>query len=197
MVRRGGTPGAGRPPVDEPTAALELRTVGIDHPDAVALVEAVQQVYVRRYGGADLTPVAAGEFAPPSGLFLVGYAGDEPAVCGGWRLHATGSDPAMRDGDVELKRMYVIPACRGRGYARRLLAELERTARDAGGRRMVLETGTRQPEAIALYRAEGYHEIDRFGVYRHTDSSRCFAKPLVPSSPAAARTPGPVAQEDR
>ncbi len=159
---------------------LDLRVVRIDHPYAIMLVEAVQQVYVHRYGGADRTPVAAGEFAPPSGLFLVGYADGEPAVCGGWRLRAPEPDPALREGDVELKRMYVVPVCRGRGYARRLLVELERTAGQAGGRRMVLETGTRQPEAMALYRGAGYPEMDRFGVYRHTASSRCFAKPLTP-----------------
>src|SRR5882757_3662102 len=86
---------------------LEIRTVGYDHPDAVALIEAVQQVYVVRYGGVDATPVAPSEFAPPSGAFMVGYVEGLPVVCGGWRLRSAGPDPQLRHGDVELKRMYV------------------------------------------------------------------------------------------
>ena len=65
-------------------------------------------------------------------------------------------DPELRDGDAEIKRMYVIAAHRGRGIARAVLAELERTAAAAGRRPMVLETGDRQPEAVALYTSSGY-----------------------------------------
>ncbi|MGH3929456.1 MAG: GNAT family N-acetyltransferase, partial [Pseudonocardiaceae bacterium] len=85
---------------------------------------------------------------------------------------------------AELKRMYVVPAARGRGLSRMLLAELERRAIAAGRRRMVLETGARQPESIGLYTSSGYTEIPRFGLYRCHPLSRCFAKPL----PVAART---------
>jgi GNAT superfamily N-acetyltransferase len=155
------------------------RVVAYDHPDAVALVAAVQQVYVHRYGQNDITPVATGEFSAPAGLFLVGYSDGAPVACGGWRFRAaTGEDPVLRDGDVELKRMYVVDGMRGRGLARRLLAELERHAAAAGARRIVLETGPRQPEAIQLYRTSGYHELGRFGAYRDHPLSRCFAKPL-------------------
>jgi len=209
---------------------LELSVVGYDHPDAVALVEAVQLVYIERYGGVDATPVDPAEFAPPTGLFLVGYANGRPVCCGGWRTrqpeqpapeepapeepapeepapeepapeepasngrrvgaHSTLSRPSQHtaaqsasayangDGDAELKRMYVVDRARGRGFARRLLAELERTAAGAGARRMVLETGTRQPEAIGLYRSAGYHPIPGFGVYRCAPGSRYFGKPL-------------------
>src|SRR5581483_430810 len=155
---------------------VEIRTVGYDHPDAVTLVEAVQQVYVERYGGVDATPVAPRDFAPPSGLFMVGYVEGRPVVCGGWRLRSAGTDPQLRDGDVELKRMYVEDGHRGRGYARVLLAELERAAAAAGGLRVVLETGTRQPEAVGLYRSSGYRPMPRFGVYRDSEDSLCFAK---------------------
>ena len=170
---------------------LELSVVGYDHPDAVALIEAVQLVYTERYGGIDATPVDPAEFAPPTGLFLVGYADGAPVCCGGWRIHrrvgahSTLSRPsqhtahlASADGDAELKRMYVVDQARGRGFARRLLAELERTAAAAGARRMVLETGTRQPEAIGLYRSAGYHPVPGFGVYRCAPGSRYFGKPL-------------------
>lgn len=157
---------------------LDLRVLAYDHPDSVELIEAVQREYVARYGGVDATPVAPPEFAAPLGLFMVGYVGGRPVVCGGWRLRSSGTDPRLRDGDVELKRMFVLEEYRGRGHARRLLAELERAASIAGGNRIVLETGTKQPEAIALYRSSGYEPMPRFGVYRDSEHSLCFTKPL-------------------
>lgn len=158
---------------------LELRVVGYDHPDSVDLIDAVQRVYLERYGGVDATPVEPCEFAPPLGLFVVGYADGHPVVCGGWRLRSAVADPRLRDGDVELKRMFVHDGYRGRGYARLLLAGLERTARESGGLRIVLETGTRQPEAIALYLSSGYRAMPRFGVHRDSEDSLCFTKALI------------------
>jgi len=59
-----------------------------------------------------------------------------------------------------------------------VLAELERTAAAAGRRRAVLETGSRQPEAVALYTSAGYGPTAKFGVYRHSPNSRGYAKIL-------------------
>ncbi|OLL76379.1 Histone acetyltransferase HPA2 [Pseudonocardia sp. Ae168_Ps1] len=158
---------------------LELRVSALDHPDAVTLDGQVQEYYRRVYGDGDATPVAPADFAAPRGLFLVGYDGDRAVVTGAWRaVDAAADDPVRRDGDAEVKRMYVVPDARGKGHARTLLAELERTADAAGRRRMILETGTAQPEAISLYRACGYRPIGRFGVYRDDHRSRCFGKPL-------------------
>ena len=67
----------------EPTT-LVLTPTPSDDPVAAGLIEAVQQVYVARYGGRDATPVEPAEFAPPRGLFLVGRLGGEPIACGGW-----------------------------------------------------------------------------------------------------------------
>jgi ribosomal protein S18 acetylase RimI-like enzyme len=71
---------------------------------------------------------------------------------------------------------------RRRGLARRLLAALEDSARGAGIQVLALETGTMQPEAIALYEAQGYLPTIRFGHYADSDLSRYFAKRLVPPS---------------
>lgn len=160
---------------------MELWTLALDHPDVQRLIDEVQQEYVHRYGGKDATPVDVSEFAAPRGTFMVGYLDGVAVACGGWRAHEPG--PEFAAGDAELKRMYVIPAQRGRGLSRVLLAELERRAIAAGRRRLVLETGTRQPEAIGLYISSGYTEIPRFGLYRCHPRSRCFAKEL----PVAAR----------
>lgn len=157
---------------------LQLRPTPFDHPDSLRLIAEVQAFYRERYGDEDTTPVDPAEFAAPRGFFLVGYVDGVAVASGGWRAQESRTDPELRDGDAEIKRMYVSPAHRGRGHARAVLAELERTAAAAGRLRTVLETGTKQPEALALYASEGYEPTPNFGIYRHEPDSRCFAKPL-------------------
>lgn len=150
-----------------------------DHPDAVELNDQVQLEYAERYGDeGDVTPLDPSMFEPPHGLYLLAYdAQDRPVATGGWRTQDR-NDEGYSDGDAELKRMFVIPEGRGNGLARRILAALEDDARAAGRVRMVLETGDKQPEAIALYESSGYAPCEKFGHYRMYESSRCFAKPL-------------------
>jgi GNAT superfamily N-acetyltransferase len=138
---------------------VRLRQVGYDDPVAQHLVERVQQEYVVRYGGRDAAVVDPAEFSPPLGLFLVAEVDGTPAGCGGWRVH-----DAER-GIVELKRMYVEPAFRRRGVAGLVLSALERTAAAAGHRHLVLNSGDRQPEALALYSRRGYAPVAGYGVY--------------------------------
>ncbi|UMG93742.1 GNAT family N-acetyltransferase [Nocardioides sp. TF02-7] len=179
---------ADRRPVDQP-AALELVTVGYGHPDALALVERVQEEYVVRYGSPDESPLDPAMFEPPEGLFLVGYVAGTPVATGAWRrspVRALGGTDA-----VEVKRMYVVPEARGAGHARRVLAELEDTARAAGHDLVVLETGLRQPEAIGLYTSSGYVEVQRFGHYsdspcRGTSASGSDGGPEPAAAQAAA-----------
>ncbi|MGP9020342.1 GNAT family N-acetyltransferase [Streptomyces sp. BR1] len=159
---------------------MNIRTLGYDHPDAIKLNDQVQLEYIERYGDdGDATPLDASMFVPPKGLYLIAYDAEErPIATGGWRTQDK-NDEGYSDGDAELKRMYVIPEARGLGLARRILAALEADARAAGRTRMVLETGNRQPEAIALYTSTGYTPCTKFGHYREYPSSRCYAKPLA------------------
>jgi GNAT superfamily N-acetyltransferase len=134
---------------------------------------------VLRYGGPDATPVDRDEFSPPTGHFVVLYEAGRPVAMGGWRF----SEEARAvlgypDRVVELKRMYVIPASRGRGHARTVLAHLEQTAAAAGAGRMVLETGGAQPEGVALYRSSGYESIPAFGHYADSPHSIHLGKKL-------------------
>lgn len=155
---------------------LDLRMAAYGDPDVVALVARVQEEYVERYGGPDESPVDPTMFDPPDGLFLVAYLDGEPVGTGAWRrspVLALGGSLA-----AEIKRMYVVPEHRGRGVARRILAELEDTAAAAGFDLLVLETGMMQPEAIGLYASSGYVAIPGFGHYRGSDLSRCFGKRL-------------------
>jgi GNAT superfamily N-acetyltransferase len=148
---------------------MRIRVVGYGDPVAAELVEEVQQEYVVRYGGRDGTPVDPAEFAPPKGLFLVGFLAEAGVACGGWRSHGT---------DAELKRMYVRHSARGKGLARAMLAELEQTAVAAGHHRMILETGQKQPEAVALYRSAGYTDVSPFGYYANTPLAIHLGKDL-------------------
>jgi GNAT superfamily N-acetyltransferase len=150
---------------------MEFRVVAYDSAVAGELIEEVQQEYVVRYGGRDGSLVDPAEFAPPQGLFLIGYDDGAAVACGGWRGHST---------DAEIKRMYVRKAARGRGHARAMLAELERTALAAGFDRMILETGSKQPEAVALYRSAGYTDSPPFGHYAHAPLAVHLGKDLRP-----------------
>ena len=96
--------------------------------------------------------------------------GDRPVGCGAFK--------PFRDGAVEVKRMYVPPTHRQKGIASLVLGELERWAHELGYQRCVLETGTKQPEAIALYSKRGYQAIPNYGQYVGVESSVCFEKKL-------------------
>lgn len=155
---------------------MRIARLPITHPDAARLVEAVQAEYVERYGGRDDSPIDATEFDDPFGMFFVGYVDDEPVATGAWRRGEVLGFEGVPT--AEVKRMYVVPPAQRRGLAREMLAHLEATARAAGVEVLVLETGTRQPEAIALYTSSGYDPVAGFGYHRDSPLSRCFAKRL-------------------
>jgi GNAT superfamily N-acetyltransferase len=111
-----------------------------------------------------------GDAGDPRTVFLVVRSDGEAVACGASRW--------LDERVTEIKRMYVRPSHRGRGLGRLLLAALEARARAGGAERLVLETGVRQPEAIALYRSEGFSRIDAFGEYVGDPLSRCFEKRL-------------------
>ncbi len=108
--------------------------------------------------------------------FFVLYHDSEPAGCGGVQLFADPQAPCGAYG--ELKRMYVRDRFRGRGFGGQLLAHLERLALARGVTTMRLETGTSQPEAVALYEKHGYRRIPPFGAYWDDPLSLCYEKRL-------------------
>ena len=148
---------------------LELREVDWEHPDSVALRVAQRAELTERYGTPDSEPGPA-----PTGsdvdYFLVAYRDGEAAGCGALR--------PLDDEHGEVKRMFVVPAQRGTGISTAILARLELTARDRGWRRLVLETGDLQPDAIRFYEREGYTRIPNFGYYADSPLSVCFEKRL-------------------
>ena len=152
---------------------VEFSATPLDAPESLELIAAVQQEYVVRYGGPDVTELSVAEFAPPQGIFVIGRDAGQPVACGGVRL----VEPDVG----ELKRMYVAPAARRRGIARALLGHLEGEARKLGATWLRLETGLHQPEALALYASAGYADAEPFGHYAGAPLARHLAKNLVDS----------------
>ncbi|MFS3127119.1 GNAT family N-acetyltransferase [Nocardioides sp. Bht2] len=160
----------------QPVEAWEIRRVPFTDVAAQQLIADVQAEYTERYGSPDESPVDPGDFELPAGSFYVGRLDGVPVATGAWRRSSVSALGAGNS--VEIKRMYVAPAARRRGLSRLMLAHLEESAGAAGAEVMVLETGIRQPEAIALYLASGYTEVPGFGHYSDSPLSRCFAKLL-------------------
>ena len=79
---------------------------------------------------------------------------------------------------MEVKRMYVIPEKRNKGFASEVLKELENWALELSYNKCILETGKRQPEAISLYKKNGYSNIPNYGQYSGVENSVCFQKVL-------------------
>ncbi len=151
---------------------VELVARRIDDHDAAALVDALLDDLAERYGGREAFHPDPASLAPPDGVFVIARLDGVPVGCGGFRRFA--------DEVAEIKRMYVAPAARRRGVAAALLADLEARARSLRYRSIRLETGTNQPEAMALYQGAGYRAMVPYGHYRESPMSRCFEKDLRP-----------------
>ncbi|MBZ5855559.1 GNAT family N-acetyltransferase [Flavihumibacter profundi] len=102
---------------------------------------------------------------------IVAYNNDLPAGCGAIREYSPGT--------MEVKRMYVPPAFRGKGIASRILKHLEDWCAELNYTKCILETGKNQPEAIALYKKNGYSIIPNYGQYKNIGNSVCFEKELL------------------
>lgn len=99
---------------------------------------------------------------------LVAYENDIPVGCGALK--------EIEPDAMEVKRMYVPPEHRGKGIATQILSALEDWAKELSYKKCILETGKRQPEAIALYNKNGYTVIPNYGPYAGIENSVCFEK---------------------
>lgn len=162
---------------------LRLERVGYGHPDAMRLIADVQAEYTVLYGSPDETPLDPAMFELPTGSFFVGYLHGAPVATGAWRARPDVVDLGGVGGarPAEIKRMYVAPGARGHGQGRTILAHLEASAAAQGHGVMVLETGTMQPAAIALYRSVGYEDVPGFGYYKDAPESVYLGRSLHPA----------------
>ncbi|MGH2970018.1 MAG: GNAT family N-acetyltransferase [Solirubrobacteraceae bacterium] len=154
--------------------AVAIRSHPADDATARGLLAAYRHELDERFGGFDeaLSPSAGpNELAPPGGTVLVLYEGRRPVGCGGLKTLAPGVG--------EIKRMYVVPAARGRGHARRLLEALEDAAPALGHRRVRLDTAASMPEARTLYESAGYRPVADYNANPY--AAFWFEKAIAPS----------------
>ncbi|MFG1896181.1 GNAT family N-acetyltransferase [Micromonospora zamorensis] len=104
-------------------------------------------------------PVHDEALVPPAGVLLLATLNTEPIGCGAVKLHP--------DAPAEIKRVWVADTVRGLGVGRRLLGELERYAAERGATAVRLDTNRNLTEAIAMYRAAGYREIEAYNTERY------------------------------
>jgi putative acetyltransferase len=101
---------------------------------------------------------------------VVAYENGKPVSCGAIKEYNPNT--------MEIKRMYTLPEFRGKGIATKVLIELEKWVNELGYEKCILETGEKQPEAIALYKKNGYKLIPNFGQYAEVENSVCFEKEM-------------------
>ncbi|MDP4332843.1 GNAT family N-acetyltransferase [Curtobacterium sp. A7_M15] len=161
---------------------ITIERVRWDDPRGVALRARMDEEMHERYGAAnaDEDPAVTAErgralAVDPATVITSILAIDEDG-------EALGHIAVRRLGDeVELKRLIVLEAARGKGAATALLAECERVGREDGAARLILQTGDKQPEAVALYEKTGWTPIPVYEPYAATMPwSFCFEKVLSP-----------------
>jgi putative acetyltransferase len=101
---------------------------------------------------------------------VIAYIHEEAVGCGAFKEY----EPNV----VEIKRMFVEPIFRGKGIAQQVLAELELWVKELQYTSCILETGKKQPEAIALYTKAGYSIIGNYGQYEGVENSVCMRKEI-------------------
>lgn len=142
-----------------------------DQPAIIALIADLDAYQLALYPPESVYALDLASLLQPHVKFAVARTADQAIVgC---------AAVVLNPGYGEVKRMYVKPAARGLGAAKRLMALLEQAARDAACPLMALETGPAQPEAIALYARQGFERCGPFGDYRDDPLSVFMQKRLA------------------
>lgn len=152
-------------PYDVDVIPVNVMAESVETSGALAIVHAASDELQQRYGGdGDNKHLSVDDLRPPSGLFLV--ARHDRHLVGGVGLRAV-ADPSLHY--AEVKRLWVRPDLRREGIGLALMHEIEGRAKRLGYQALFLETGPAQPEALALYRSNGWTEIDHYpdGVFCH------------------------------
>lgn len=142
-----------------------------DTPDAMALIEKLEAHLASLYPAESRHGFSVEKLLREEVAFFLLRADEAPAACGGIKLFGTEYG--------EIKRMYVRPQYRGRGFGKRMLDHLSEHARCHGVSLLRLETGIHQSEAIGLYERMGFQRIPPFPPYREDPLSRCYEKRLL------------------
>lgn len=149
---------------------IKLIRTDSGHPDFVKLVKLLDAELAERDGDEHAFYARFNKIAVIRHAVLA-YENDRAVACGAFKEFAPGT--------MEVKSMFTRPEARGKGIAALVLAELEQWVAETGNGICVLETGRRQPEAIALYTRCGYRQIPNYGQYEGKYNSVCFEKKLA------------------
>jgi GNAT superfamily N-acetyltransferase len=164
---------------------VALERVTAEHPGFRALIMELDAELRQRYGQEQAAFDAFNGVAGIETALLVsdgsGWVG---CACIRPIARDAGKYADVDPGAVELKRMYVTPDRRGRGFAGELIRGLEAWARELGFERMILELGDRQPEALAMYTRAGFAPVPKFGPYVAMPISICLGKSLLRAAPS-------------
>lgn len=152
-------------------------TICPERPDtdvASKLIEELEAILSPNYPDESRHGYSVDKLIAEGVAFFVLYHHGEPAGCAGVQFYT-----ASEEVYGEVKRMYVRPAFRGHGLAKRLLQHLEAQALAQGIVKLRLETGIHQTEAIKLYEISGFYNIGPFGEYREDPLSLYFEKQIA------------------
>lgn len=144
-----------------------LQRTDSSNPGFIELVKALDAELAERDGG-DHSFYAQFNKIDKIRNVVVAFDDNEAVACGAIK--------EWQPGILEVKRMYTKPQYRGKGIAGKILSALEKWAVELSCHTCVLETGKKQPEAIALYKKNGYKIIPNYGQYKGVDNSVCFEK---------------------
>ncbi len=148
---------------------FSIKRTNSTDPDFVELVRHLDAELSRINGSDDAFYAQFNKIDKINHVVLI-YDNDRPIACGAIKQF---SNTAM-----EVKRMFTLPNYRGKGMASMLLKELEKWAKELDYKKCVLETSARQPDALALYRKNGYQVISNYGQYIGVENSICFEKEI-------------------
>lgn len=149
---------------------LEFRIDDPALPELRPLIEPNDGYLAELHPTGNIQPVSLASLQRPKVTFLTARVDGDPVACGA----------CIDEGDyVEVKRMYVLPACRGLGLGKQLLEAMETQIRAGGGRVVRLEAGTAQDEALELYGRAGYRRCPPFGEHHANPRSVCMEKLLA------------------
>ena len=148
---------------------VKITRTNSDNPDFIELVKYLDADLAER-DGKDHPFYARFNKIDKLKYVIVAYENSQPVSCGAMKEY--------KPGIVEIKRMYTLPEKRGKGIASKILAELEIWAAELDYDKCILETGKKQPEAVKLYKKNGYRSIPNYGQYAGIENSLCFEKEI-------------------
>jgi putative acetyltransferase len=147
------------------------RVIPKDNVDALELIGELDKELLQRYPSSSIHTLDLDKITSESGLFLVGYISEIAVACC--------SLCEIESSVGEIKRVFVRQQYRRKGISEQMMKHLEEQTESDGYKFLRVETGVKQPEAIAMYKKLGYYDIPKYGEYTNDSNSVCMEKSLT------------------